>query len=161
MKKKLEAYSETLYHLINFRIEQFNQSKSMLGIDYESFMILSVIGSHYLKNNIAKSSNWDDAWEQVRSSKIEELYSKKKLTIFAVSSILSLPKETVRRKIEVLKKKKLLIHSSKLGLLPHQKGEDLLKPFASKELFSLSNFLQALKKHKTLDQILNLKENDI
>ena len=106
MKKKLEAYSETLYHLINFRIEQFNQSKSMLGIDYESFMILSVIGSHYLKNNIAKSSNWDDAWEQVRSSKIEELYSKKKLTIFAVSSILSLPKETVRRKIEVLKKKK-------------------------------------------------------
>ena len=161
MKKKLEAYSETLYHLINFRIEQFNQSKSMLGIDYESFMILSVIGSHYLKNNIAKSSNWDEAWEQVRSPKIEELYSKKKLTIFAVSSILSLPKETVRRKIEVLKKKKLIIKTSKLVILPHQKGEDLLKPFASKELFSLSNFLQALKKHKTLDQILNLKENDI
>ncbi|MBD1138792.1 hypothetical protein IDH27_00485 [Pelagibacterales bacterium SAG-MED46] len=158
MKKKLEAYSETLYHLINFRIEQFKQSKNMIGIDYDAFMILQVIGSHYLKNNTKEASNWDSLWEQTRSSRIEEFYSSKKLTIFAVSSILDLPKETVRRKITYLKKKKLINHTTKLGLLPHEKLEDLMKPFASKEISSLSKFLQQLKKHKTLDQLINFKD---
>ncbi len=158
MKKKLEAYSETLYHLINFRIEQFNQSRSMIGIDYDAFMILQVVGSHYLRNNSSQPSNWDSVWEQVRSSKIGELYSKKRLTIFAVASILNLPKETVRRKIDYLKKKKLIIHSTKSGLLPHEKGEDLIKPFALKEVQSLSKFIQALKKHKSLDQLLFFKD---
>tara|TARA_B100001173_G_scaffold191549_1_gene165315 strand:- start:1986 stop:2462 length:477 start_codon:yes stop_codon:yes gene_type:complete len=158
VKKKLEAYSETLYHLINFRIEQFNQSRSMIGIDYDAFMILQVVGSHYLRNNSSQPSNWDSVWEQVRSSKIGELYSKKRLTIFAVASILNLPKETVRRKIDYLKKKKLIIHSTKSGLLPHEKGEDLIKPFALKEVQSLSKFIQALKKHKSLDQLLFFKD---
>ena len=103
MKKKLEAYSETLYHLINFRTEQFQQSKSMIGIDYDSFMILNVMGSHYIKNNNKMGKNWDDVWEDLRESKLEEFYTSKKLTIFAVANILSLPRETVRRKIDMLK----------------------------------------------------------
>ena len=67
MKKKLEAYSEILYHLINFRTEQFLQLRKMIRIDYDSFMILSVMGSHYLKNNKKLGSNWDDVWEDVRT----------------------------------------------------------------------------------------------
>ena len=146
MKKKLEAYSETLYHLINFRIEQFQQSKSMIGIDYDSFMILSVMGSHYIKNNNKLGSDWDDVWEVLRSSKIEEFYTSKKLTIFAVANILNLPRETVRRKIDLLKKRKLINHSTKQGLLPTNKTEEIMKPFATKEIKSLSKFLQSLKK---------------
>ena len=75
MKKKLEAYSETLYHLINFRTEQFQQSKSMIGIDYDSFMILNVMGSHYIKNNNKMGKNWDDVWEKFRFSKFYHFYS--------------------------------------------------------------------------------------
>ena len=158
MKKKLEAYSELLYHLINFRTEQFLQLRKMIRIDYDSFMILSVMGSHYLKNNKKLGSNWDDVWEDVRTSKTEEFFSSKKLTIFAVANILNLPKETVRRKIELLKKKKLINHSSKLGLLPTNKTEEIMKPFAEKEIKSLSKFLRSLKKNKSLDEILNLKD---
>ena len=158
MKKKLEAYSETLYHLINFRIEQFQQSKSMIGIDYDSFMILSVMGSHYIKNNNKLGSDWDDVWEVLRSSKIEEFYTSKKLTIFAVANILNLPRETVRRKIDLLKKRKLINHSTKQGLLPTNKTEEIMKPFAINELKSLSKFLQSLKKNKSLDEILNFKD---
>ena len=158
MKKKLEAYSELLYHLINFRTEQFLQLKKMIRIDYDSFMILSVMGSHYLKNNKKLGTNWDDVWEDVRTSKTEEFFSSKKLTIFAVANILNLPKETVRRKIELLKKKKLINHSSKLGLLPTNKTEEIMKPFAEKEIKSLSKFLRSLKKNKSLDEILNLKD---
>ena len=57
-----------------------------------------------------------------------------------------------------IKKKKLISYSSKLGLLPTEKIEDIMKPFAKQELTTLANFLQALKKHKALDQLLNLKD---
>ena len=157
MKKKLIAYSETLYHLINFRTEQFQQSKAMIGIDYDSFMILSVMGAHYLKNNNKLAKDWDQVWEDIRASKIEAYYNKK-LTIYAVANILDMPRETVRRKIENLKKKKLINHSSKTGLLPTNKSEEIMKPFATKEIKSLSKFLQSLKKNKSLEEILNFKE---
>ena len=158
MTKKVAAYSEILYHLINFRTEQFQQLKKMVGIDYDSFMILSAMGSHYLKHNNKLGSDWDTVWEDVRTSKIEEFYSAKKLTIYAVANILNLPKETVRRKIEILKKKKLINHSTSLGLLPTNKSEELMKPFAEIELKTLSKFLKSLKKNGTLDAVLNFKD---
>ena len=158
MKKNLEAYSETLFHLINFRNRQFRDSRAMIGIDYESFIIVSTIGAHYLSHNTAEGSNWDNVWERTRKKQLEEFYNKKKLTIFSVAHILDIPKETVRRKIEILKKKKFISHSSKLGLLPTDKIEEIMKPYATKELLSLAKFLQALKKHETLDQLLNLKD---
>ena len=158
MIKKVAAYSEILYHLINFRTEQFQQLKKMVGIDYDSFMILSVMGSHYLKHNNKLGEDWDTVWEDIRSSKIDELYSEQKLTIYAVSNILNLPRETVRRKIELLKKKKLINHSTKQGLLPTNKTEELMKPFAAIELKTLSKFLKSLKKKGTLDAVLNLKD---
>ena len=158
MKKNLEAYSETLFHLINFRNRQFKEVKSMIGIDYESFIICSTIGAHYLAHNNKDSNDWNSVWEQTRVKKIEEIYNKKKLTIFAVANILEIPKETVRRKIEILKKKKMISHSSKSGLLPTEKIEDVMKPFASRELLTLAKFLQALKKHKALDQLINFKD---
>jgi predicted transcriptional regulator len=158
MIKKVAAYSEILYHLINFRTEQFQQLKKMVGIDYDSFMILSVMGSHYLKHNNKLGADWEDVWEDIRTSKIEELYTSERLTIFAVANILNLPRETVRRKIELLKKKKLINHSTKLGLLPTNKTEELMKPFAGIELKTLSKFLKSLKKNGTLDAVLNFKD---
>jgi len=157
MTKKVASYSEILYHLINFRTDQFQQLKKMLGIDYDSFMILSVMGSHYLKHRDKLGSDWEDVWKNLRTSTIEEFYIARKLTIYAVANILNLPKETVRRKIEILKKKKLISNSTKMGLLPTNKTEEIMKPFAEIELKTLSKFLKNLKKNNTLDAVLNLK----
>ena len=157
MTKKVAAYSEILYHLINFRTDQFQQLKKMLGIDYNSFMILSVMGSHYLKHRDKLGSDWEDVWKNLRTSKIEEFYIARKLTIYAVANILNLPKETVRRKVEILKKKKLISHSTKMGLLPTNKTEEIMKPFAEIELKTLSKFLKNLKKNNTLEKVLNFK----
>ena len=161
MKKKLDAYGEILFHLINFRCRQYRDSRSMIGIDYDSFMIVSCIGAHYLKHNTPEGSNWDSVWENTRSKNVENHYSSKKLTIFALANVMELPKETVRRKVKVLKKKKFISHSTKFGLLPTDKIEDIMKPFAKKELYALSGFLQALKKHKSLEQLLNFKDKDL
>ena len=72
--------------------------------------------------------------------------------------MLNLPRETVRRKIEILKKKKLINHSTSIGLLPTNKSEELMKPFAEIELKTLSKFLKSLKKNGTLDAVLNIRD---
>ena len=146
MKKRLDAYSETLFHLIKFRCRQYRDSKKMIGIDYDSFMIISCIGAHYLRNNTDEGLNWDSVWELTRSKQDVQIYNKKKLTIFAVANIMGLPKETVRRKIETLKKKKFITHSTKEGLLPTDKIESIMKPFAEKELANSWKISSTIKK---------------
>ena len=80
MKRNLDSYGETLFHLINFRSRQFRDSRSMIGIDYESFIILSTVGAHYLAHNTKQGSNWDSVWETTRQEHVGEFYSKKKLS---------------------------------------------------------------------------------
>ena len=155
MSKKLHKYAETLYHLINFRLSQFMQSRSMLKMDYDSFMIVSCIGAHALKNNIKAKDDWESVWEITRAKNLDKFYNKKKLTIFALANLIGLPTETVRRKIEILKKKKLISNNGKLGLMPTDKIEELMKPFALNEVDALSNFLKSLDKHGSLDALLD------
>jgi len=157
MSKKLHKYAETLYHLINFRLSQFIQSKFMLKMDYESFMIISCIGAHALKANIKNKDDWESVWEITRAKNLDKFYNKKKLTIFALANLIGLPTETVRRKIEILKKKKLISNNSKFGLVPTEKIEELMKPFALNEVEELSNFLRSLDKHGSLDALLDKK----
>ena len=118
MKKKIDAYSETLFHLMHFRNRQYIDSKLMIGIDYETFMIMSCIGSHYIKHNTKEGSNWDSLWEQTRSKKIDKLYTDKKLTIFVLANIMRLPKETVRRKVGILIKKNSSTIQEKMVCFP-------------------------------------------
>ena len=155
MSKKLHKYAETLYHLINFRLSQFKQSRSMLKMDYNTFMIVSCVGAHALKNNINAKDDWESVWEITRTKNLDKFYNKKKLTIFALANLIGLPTETVRRKIEILKKKKLISNNGKLGLMPTDKIEELMKPFALNEVDELSNFLRSLDKHGSLDALLD------
>ena len=157
MSKKLHKYAETLYHLINFRLSQFTQSRSMLKMDYDTFMIVSCIGAHALKANIKNKDDWESVWEITRAKNLDKFYNKKKLTIFALANLIGLPTETVRRKIEILKKKKLISNNARVGLVPTEKIEELMKPFALNEVDELSNFLRSLDKHGTLDALLDKK----
>ena len=45
-----------------------------------------------------------------------------------------------------------------MGLLPTNKTEELMKPFAEIELKTLSKFIKNLKKNGTLDAVLNFKD---
>ena len=66
-------------------------------------------------------------------------------------------KRNSQKKNRSFKNKKFITYSTKEGLLPTDKIESVMKPFAEKELITLGKFLQQLKKHKSLDQLLNLK----
>ena len=164
MKKKvLSAYNEALYHLINFRINQFTSSQSLLKMDYVSFMICSVVATHILYKNMLKNKNvdWDEHWKIIRTEAENAIQNKKKLSIFAISETLKIPKESVRRKLLKLVDRKILNHSTTYGVVPGVNMADIIKPFARKEIIQLSGFLKALKKHKALDQVIDIKEKDL
>ena len=164
MKKKiLSAHNEAIYHLINFRINQFTFSQKLLKMDYLSFMICSVVGTHILYKNMLKNKNvdWDEHWKIIRSESENVIQNKRKLSIFAISEVLKIPKESVRRKLLKLVERKILKHSTSYGVIPGVNMADVIKPFARKEIIQLSGFLKALKKHKALDQVIEIKEKDL
>ena len=164
MKKKiLSAHNEAIYHLINFRISQFTLSQKLLKMDYLSFMICSVVGTHILYKNLLKNKNvdWDEHWKIIRTEAENAIQNKKKLSIFAISETLKIPKESVRRKLLKLVDRKILNHSTTYGVVPGVNMADIIKPFARKEIIQLSGFLKALKKHKALDQVIDIKEKDL
>ena len=164
MKKKvLTAHNEAIYHLINFRISQFTSSQKLLKMDYLSFMICSVVATHILYKNMYKNKNvdWDEHWKIIRTEAENAIKNKKKLSIFAISETLKIPKESVRRKLLKLVDRKILNHSTSYGVVPGIGMEEIIKPFARKEIIQLSGFLKALKKHKALDQVIDIKEKDL
>ena len=83
-------------------LQIYGALNSLLMVESD-YLTIKKINTHNTKNG----SDWDSVWEQTRSKKVGDIYNKKKLTIFAVSNLLDIPKETVRRKIELLKKKKI------------------------------------------------------
>ena len=164
MKKKvLSAHNEALYHLINFRISQFTSSRALLKMDYLSFMICSVVGSHILYKNMLKNKNvdWDEHWKIIRTESENQIQNKRKLSIFAISENLNIPKESVRRKLLKLIDRKILKHSTSYGVVPGVNMVDVFKPFAKKEFLALSGFLKELKKHRALDQVIEIKNKDL
>ena len=78
-------------------------------------------GGTCIKTNIKVKMTGKSVWEITRAKNLDKFYNKKKLTIFALANLIGLPTETVRRKIEILKKKKLISNNSKFGLLPTEK----------------------------------------
>ena len=95
-----------------------------------------------------------------RNKSTEKIMKKEKLTMFAISNILKIPKESVRRKILILLKKNLLKHTTSQGVTFGEKIE-LFRPFGRDEMIALSKFLKILSKNGALTQLLELEEKDL
>ena len=98
--------------------------------DYESHMILATVYTHFLYQTITlgKLLSWTEAFDETETEDHKILMKDKKLTIFAVAENLSMPQETVRRKLEKLIKKKLLEYSKSEGLSLGKKFKQTIEP---------------------------------
>ena len=110
--------------------------------DYESHMILLTVYTHFLYQTITlgKSLSWTEVFDETESEDHKRLMKDKKLTIFAVAENLSMPQETVRRKLEKLIKKKLLDYSKSEGLSLGKKFKEKIEPLGKadgKDIFAL------------------------
>jgi len=156
------AFTRASYYWIMMTIDHFHKTKEMLNIDYESYIIIQTVVSHFLNNvNKEEEADWRKMWELTNSKKAKDNFSKPKLIISSISLITGLPKETVRRKILKLHKKKILVLSKKKGLQLGEKFEGFHKKFSQYTTIKTSEMLNKWEKIGALEFILNVDRQQI
>ena len=156
------AFTRASYYWIMMTIDHFQKTKEMLNIDYESYIIIQTVVSHFLNNvNKEEEADWKKMWELTNSKKAKDNFSKPKLIISSISLITGLPKETVRRKLLELNKKKILILNRKKGLQLGEKFENFHKKFSQYTTLKISEMLNKWEKIGALEFILNVDNQQI
>jgi len=77
-----------------------------------------------------------------------------KLSLFSIGQILDMPKETVRRKVDALCKKKQLDYSVKEGVTVGDNFELLAKKIAPMDLLSIEKAIKTIEKNGGVSKIL-------
>ena len=138
-------FGKAAYHVVMFLVEHFRIVKEELNIDYESFIILQVINSHWLYNKTKEGDiTWSDNWKNIESNEAKKTLRKKRLSIVAISEILRLPQETTRRKIQKLIEMKILIKDSSSGIIYNEKFVKFHKGYSTKFAKIVANFILSL-----------------
>jgi hypothetical protein len=165
-----------MYLFAMFMISYYSRVREKLKIDYDSFMIIQTVASHALyqlnkKNTNPKSySELEKEWEKLILNKndilqivdnITENYSSiknnSKLTISSICLVTSLPKETVRRKVNELVKKDLLKILKKDGITLGTAYNKVFHEFVPQTTVEVSRLIKNWEKSGILKSILNFK----
>ena len=131
-----------IYSVISHHINHFLNVKKLVNHDYESHMILLTIYSHFLFQTMSKgkSLDWTETFAKTETEERKLIMKDRKLTIFAVAVKLSIPQETLRRKVEKLCSRKLLDYSKSEGLSLGKKFKETIEPLGKvdgKDIFAL------------------------
>ena len=161
-----------MYHFAMFVISYYARVREQLKIDYDSFMIVQTVVSHSLyqlnkkKVGIKSYSELEMEWEKLiinknDISKIIENYSGPKnnlrLTFSSICLVTSLPKETVRRKVNELVKKNLLKISKKDGILLGAMYKKVFQEFVPQTTMEVSKLIKNWEKSGILKSLLNFR----
>jgi len=175
-KLKGENFEEGMYSFIMFIIDYFARVKEDLKLDYESFMIIQLVVSHVIylsKKKVKEKKNFlqmESLWEKIISKNKDENilnileksskevnFKNNKLLISNICLVLNLPKETVRRKIGKLSKRKILINNKKTGISIGEGYKKIFSNFIPTTVVQLSTLLRALDKKNVLKALLQFK----
>ena len=149
-------FSKGLYHWVMFVLGYYSRVKNTLKIDFESFVILQVVVSHHLYElNKEGTKTFNEVETQIINAKRNK--SKNKLTFASVSEVLQLPRETVRRKVLNLVKKKILLFNTASGITLGPGYKTIYKDFVSQTTIDLSNLLKKWKRTGALENLLTLE----
>ena len=139
--------SELIYAAINHHINHFLNVKKLVKHDYESHMILLTVYSHFIFQIISKGKalNWSETFNETETEEHKQLMKDRKLSIFAVAENLSMPQETVRRKLKELSSRKLLYYSKSEGLSLGKNFKEIIEPLGKVDA---QEIVQLVKKFK-------------
>ena len=154
--------NEVVYHVLSHHIDHYIQAKKIFKTDYDSHMITITVFAHFLYGTLNPSHEkyqhedleWGDMYPLVKGlSKSKKKYLDK-LSLFSISQILDMPKETVRRKVDALCKTKQLGYSVKDGVTVGDNFELLAKKIAPNDLLSIDKAIKAITKNGGVSKIL-------
>ena len=143
--------NELIYLVISHHISHFLNVKKFTKNDYESHMILLTVYMHFIFQTMSKgkSLDWAETFAATETEEHKKLMKGRKLTIFAVSNSLSIPQETVRRKLEKLRSRQLLDYSKPDGLSLGKKFKETIEPLGradGQDIFALFEKFEKAKK---------------
>ena len=154
--------NEVVYHVLSHHIDHYIQAKKIFKTDYDSHMITITVFAHFLYGTLNPSHEkyqhedleWGDMYPLIKGlSKSKKKYLDK-LSLFSISQILDMPKETVRRKVDALCKTKQLEYSVKDGVTVGDNFELLAKKIAPNDLLSIDKAIKAITKNGGVSRIL-------
>ena len=154
--------NEVVYHVLSHHIDHYIQAKKIFKTDYDSHMITITVFAHFLYGTLNPSHEkylnedleWGEMYPLVKGlSKNKKKYLDK-LSLFSISQILDMPKETVRRKVDALCKTKQLEYSVKDGVTVGDNFELLAKKIAPNDLLSIDKAIKAINKNGGVSEIL-------
>ena len=158
--------NEVVYHVLSHHIDHYIQAKKIFKTDYDSHMITITVFAHFLYGTLNPSHEkyhhedleWGEMYPLVKGlSKNKKKYLDK-LSLFSLSHILDMPKETIRRKVEALCKTKLLEYSVTQGVTVGDHFEVMAKKIAPVDLLSIEKAIKAIEKNGGVSRILkNIK----
>ena len=139
--------NQLIYSVISHHINHFLNVKKLAKHDYESHMILLTVYQHFLFQTMRKSKSldWTETFVKTETDDHKQLMQERKLTIFAVSENLLMSQETVRRKLKVLCKRKLLEYSIKEGLSLGKKFRETIEPLGKLDVIELNELFKKFK----------------
>ena len=157
--------NELIYNIVMHHISHYQQVKKIFKVDYDSHMIIVVTYSHFLyqtinsslKKNYKDGLDWNEIFPTIKdlSSKVKKY--NQKLSLFAVSHALDIPKESVRRKVISLCKKKYLNYSIKDGLSIGVNFEETVKKLAPKDIAALKKVINVVNDMGGVEKLSKFK----
>ena len=172
----IKPFAAGMYGFVMIMISYYSRVREQLKIDYDSFMIIQTVVSHSLyqlnKKQFGSRSYFEleKEWEKIIDKDVvnaveavryglKDVSSKNKLklTISSICLVISLPKETVRRKVNELAKKNLLNISKKNGILLGSQYSKVFREFTPETTKEVSKLIKSWENSGILKSILNFK----
>jgi len=176
-KLKEKPFSMGMYSFIMFIISYYSRVRKEIKIDFDSFIIVQVVTSHalYVLNKMSYENKlsypdikkaWDEMAAEYDSNPPEMLekanvkakhLKNSKLTISSICLVTELPKETVRRKIVMLSRKRILSISKKNGISIGSDYKKIYSEFVPQTTFDVIRLLQKWESSGLLNSLLSFK----
>jgi len=152
-----KPFAQIMYQFSMFMIDYYSRVKKELKIDYDSFMVVQTCVIHTLYQLTKNPDNFslsyeelENEWEKIVEKDVPEAnnfqnYITKnhiKLNISSICLVTNLPKETVRRKVNILAKKNILKISKKSGILLGKQYSKIFNEFVPVTVQELSKLVK-------------------
>lgn len=161
-----ESFENLAYSWEMFLVTHFHNMKKLHFGDYDSYIIMQVINSHFIYNKRKDYEKTNqNSWIQLfnlASSKYRKQISneKNKLTVSSISRVTSIPLETVRRKIQKLCQNKVIeINNNSITL--GEKHKELWETIGAVEAKILKTFLEEIKNNGGINWLYSNEAKNI
>ena len=159
MELKGAAFSKGLYDWIMFVLSFYVRVKEKLNIDFESFVILQVVVSHSIYEiNKSGPKTFLELGVQMTKLRNAKIKSNTKLTFASISDVLSLPRETVRRKVLNLCEQNILSFNSDDGIKLGDGYKSIYADFVKHTTYDISILAKKWKKSGVLEDLLSMNQ---